>query len=264
MPKLRKGFTLIEIVVVLGILGILAGLAVPRFLSAQQEARRNTCLANRMQLARSYQLAHLRNPSLVLADFIFLPGTTYFAAVPRCPEQGIYSAVEEMVVCSLPAHGQTGEVASGLTSTSYTDFLKLLKRTLQAYREQHGGSLVGYDGQQLNRDLATANGGQSVQVDSKLVATIFGSTLGNTALYWHSDNGGGNVNSVVFAGTSANTHSTWQGYLVIVNGVLYTSTNSDSNNKRVGGNVAGLTGVKAEEVEKILVERRFVPVGKIT
>ena len=37
--KNRKGFTLVELVVVIAILGILAGLAIPRFMSATETAR---------------------------------------------------------------------------------------------------------------------------------------------------------------------------------------------------------------------------------
>ena len=37
--KNRKGFTLVELVVVIAILGILAGLAIPRFMDATASAR---------------------------------------------------------------------------------------------------------------------------------------------------------------------------------------------------------------------------------
>ena len=37
--KNRKGFTLVELVVVIAILGILAGIAIPRFMSATETAR---------------------------------------------------------------------------------------------------------------------------------------------------------------------------------------------------------------------------------
>src|SRR4051812_26890438 len=59
--KSRKGFTLVEILIVVIILGILAAIVIPQFTSASQDARRSS-LASTVQSVRSqielYKLQH--------------------------------------------------------------------------------------------------------------------------------------------------------------------------------------------------------------
>src|SRR5437762_13968021 len=58
----RKGFTLVEILIVVIILGILAAIVIPQFTSASQDARKNS-LSSQLQTLRSqlelYKLEHL-------------------------------------------------------------------------------------------------------------------------------------------------------------------------------------------------------------
>ncbi len=42
----RSGFTLVEIMIVVAIIGVLAGVAVPHFAQARETARRNVCIEN--------------------------------------------------------------------------------------------------------------------------------------------------------------------------------------------------------------------------
>ena len=42
----RKGFTLVEIMIVVAIIGLLSAIAIPSFLKARDTARRNACLNN--------------------------------------------------------------------------------------------------------------------------------------------------------------------------------------------------------------------------
>src|SRR5437660_8216101 len=70
--KAPKGFTLIEILIVVIILGILAAIVIPQFTSASQDARKNS-LASQLQTLRSqielYKLQHLDNlPSVLIGS----------------------------------------------------------------------------------------------------------------------------------------------------------------------------------------------------
>ena len=67
----RKGFTLVEILIVVIILGILAAIVIPQFTSASQDARKNS-LTSQLQTLRSqielYKLQHLDQlPSSLIA-----------------------------------------------------------------------------------------------------------------------------------------------------------------------------------------------------
>jgi general secretion pathway protein G len=64
MNRTRRGFTLVEILIVVIILGILAAIVIPQFTEASNDARKNALLSD-LQTARSqlelYKVQHLEN-----------------------------------------------------------------------------------------------------------------------------------------------------------------------------------------------------------
>lgn len=48
--KGRKGFTLVEIMIVVAIIGLLAAIAIPSFIKARTESQKNACINNLRQI----------------------------------------------------------------------------------------------------------------------------------------------------------------------------------------------------------------------
>ena len=113
----RRGFTLVELLVVVLILAILMSLALPLYLSAVANSERRTCRANMQTIANAVQAGRVKQ---VASDYsTFIAGgvnTTVLPDLPQiplCPLGGTYSLTTGIsgdaetfkVVCSISDHG---------------------------------------------------------------------------------------------------------------------------------------------------------------
>ena len=103
----RRGFTLVEIMIVVLIIGILLSIAVPNFIRARESSRAKSCIANLKVIEgakEQWAMDRKASPTDTPADTDLYGTDKYIKATAFCPSNGTYTigAMATRPTCSRP------------------------------------------------------------------------------------------------------------------------------------------------------------------
>src|SRR5215213_9883128 len=102
----KSGFTLVEIMIVVAIIGLLAAIAIPNFVKARQSSQINACIANLKQIEgakANWAMENRKTNADTPTDANLFGAAAYIKVKPSCPGGGVYAlnAVDASPTCNV-------------------------------------------------------------------------------------------------------------------------------------------------------------------
>lgn len=105
----RRGFTLLEILIVVSVVGILVALAIPNFLKSRVQARKQLCIENLSQIESAKQIWGMetgKKDGDIPSKDDLIGSDRYIKRMPQCAAGGSYTLnpIGTTATCSEEGH----------------------------------------------------------------------------------------------------------------------------------------------------------------